>query len=340
MAKKNTYTLIKYSDGYVLVHSEDVCHWGIKGQKWGVRRWQYEDGTLTPEGRIHYGRKAESLNRQASGYRGLRNMYEMEKNFAPVAAIPGAFIGATVAKSAGYGAAIGGPLGALVGATGGILGSKLAIKVTNFIANKKQNEADKILKILNDDLLNQKTDSFIKRYSEQDDRYSEEDERRVGKQANRSVEEEMKTYETYMKKLAQENNKQSSNKGWTKEQQNEFLNKRYGKKEDQDTNINNIKDLPNKFKNTKTEKEREELLTSYTRNLIDGNKNVKDASEKAFNQIFQIKGQEFKSSKPKQYAEELAEWKQNYTPADIKRMGFNNYEEALYDEIGRRSYSM
>lgn len=59
MAKKNTYTLIKYSDGYVLVHSEDVCHWGIKGQKWGVRRYQYEDGTLTPEGRIHYGRISE-----------------------------------------------------------------------------------------------------------------------------------------------------------------------------------------------------------------------------------------------------------------------------------------
>ena len=59
MAKKNTYTLIKYSDGYVLVHSEDVCHWGIKGQKWGVRRWQYEDGSLTPEGRIHYGRISE-----------------------------------------------------------------------------------------------------------------------------------------------------------------------------------------------------------------------------------------------------------------------------------------
>jgi len=29
-------------------------HHGIKGQKWGVRRYQYADGSLTPEGRKHY----------------------------------------------------------------------------------------------------------------------------------------------------------------------------------------------------------------------------------------------------------------------------------------------
>ena len=31
-----------------------LCHHGIKGQKWGVRRYQQEDGTLTPEGRRRY----------------------------------------------------------------------------------------------------------------------------------------------------------------------------------------------------------------------------------------------------------------------------------------------
>lgn len=29
-------------------------HHGINGQKWGVRRYQNEDGSLTPEGRVHY----------------------------------------------------------------------------------------------------------------------------------------------------------------------------------------------------------------------------------------------------------------------------------------------
>ena len=37
---------------------------GIKDQKWGVRRWQNADGSLTPEGYPHYGyngpRKAAS----------------------------------------------------------------------------------------------------------------------------------------------------------------------------------------------------------------------------------------------------------------------------------------
>ena len=34
-----------------LVHSADVCHWGILGQKWGNRRFQNEDGTYTEAGK-------------------------------------------------------------------------------------------------------------------------------------------------------------------------------------------------------------------------------------------------------------------------------------------------
>lgn len=32
----------------------ELHHYGIKGQKWGVRRFQNEDGTLTPEGKERY----------------------------------------------------------------------------------------------------------------------------------------------------------------------------------------------------------------------------------------------------------------------------------------------
>lgn len=35
--------------------SDELYHHGIKGQKWGLRRYQYEDGTLTPEGKKRYG---------------------------------------------------------------------------------------------------------------------------------------------------------------------------------------------------------------------------------------------------------------------------------------------
>lgn len=34
---------------------EYLAHHGIKGQKWGVRRYQNEDGSLTPEGERRYG---------------------------------------------------------------------------------------------------------------------------------------------------------------------------------------------------------------------------------------------------------------------------------------------
>lgn len=36
-------------------YKQFLAHHGIKGQKWGERRYQNEDGTLTPEGRRRYG---------------------------------------------------------------------------------------------------------------------------------------------------------------------------------------------------------------------------------------------------------------------------------------------
>lgn len=34
--------------------TKELYHWGIKGQKWGVRRYQNEDGTLTESGKARY----------------------------------------------------------------------------------------------------------------------------------------------------------------------------------------------------------------------------------------------------------------------------------------------
>lgn len=46
----------------MVCYSEDyLCHYGIKGQKWGVRRFQKPNGTLTEAGKVRY-----STNRQTS----------------------------------------------------------------------------------------------------------------------------------------------------------------------------------------------------------------------------------------------------------------------------------
>ena len=34
--------------------NNELAHWGVKGMKWGVRRYRNKDGSLTPAGRKRY----------------------------------------------------------------------------------------------------------------------------------------------------------------------------------------------------------------------------------------------------------------------------------------------
>ena len=48
----------------MIMMSSELQHWGIKGQKWGVRRYQNSDGSLTPAGIKRYRDEAGDIERR------------------------------------------------------------------------------------------------------------------------------------------------------------------------------------------------------------------------------------------------------------------------------------
>lgn len=68
-------------------YSNDLCHWGIKGQKWGERRYQNEDGTYTEEGKerrrkdtARYAASKTAFDRGRDLTGTLRNIVNKQKN--------------------------------------------------------------------------------------------------------------------------------------------------------------------------------------------------------------------------------------------------------------------
>ena len=58
---------------YYVTRNDELCHYGIKGQRWGVRRFENYDGTLTPEGMERYygkvGKDADVSYKEIKEYR-------------------------------------------------------------------------------------------------------------------------------------------------------------------------------------------------------------------------------------------------------------------------------
>ena len=64
---------------YRVKYSNELYHYGVKGQKWGIRRYQNPNGTFTEEGKIRYGVDPKTGKASAEGKKLLRQDIDNER---------------------------------------------------------------------------------------------------------------------------------------------------------------------------------------------------------------------------------------------------------------------
>ena len=95
--------------------TKELYHWGIKGQKWGVRRYQNEDGTLTESGKARYNsdltekdpkkmtdedlRKSSQRIQAEQNYKMLRSKEKIGAQISKTALTTAIAVGASVAST-------------------------------------------------------------------------------------------------------------------------------------------------------------------------------------------------------------------------------------------------
>ena len=79
--------------GYEIVRESDLAHHGIKGQKWGIRRFQNKDGSFNSAGKQRYfgsgggenykpvGSGGGSRSAKGSAHRALAKVYDINERF-------------------------------------------------------------------------------------------------------------------------------------------------------------------------------------------------------------------------------------------------------------------
>ena len=96
-------------NGVLFVDSSDsLAHHGVKGQRWGVRRFQNEDGSLTDKGRKHYEKALAKEKRKQASSDAIRGTLERQHPFAVTgSAIAGAIAaGMSIAATGGASVAV------------------------------------------------------------------------------------------------------------------------------------------------------------------------------------------------------------------------------------------
>ena len=63
---------------WTINYDNELYHHGIKGQKWGIRRFQNEDGSLTPEGERRYGHMSYLQDKSPSTQAKMKDWWDLD----------------------------------------------------------------------------------------------------------------------------------------------------------------------------------------------------------------------------------------------------------------------